>query len=213
MSPRSATPNSTSVNSPGPSSGDPSSPAPSSPAPSSPAPSSPAPGSPAGPEGVQAFHPNGKEIKGVVETLEALASVTVTGVSQEGRLSAVVTFDYTDHTDVEWDSQRPVRQNGERVFVSYRGDTCLESEVCIPPLFYVALFKKSGTTVREVWISQRGNGPKTMRTARERAEEIRANPGRWIHWIGGTKEDVEQVAGCDHIEIRDVIVPADPDAE
>jgi len=163
-------------------------------------------------ESVQAFHPNGTAIESIAETLVAVAGVTVTGVSPGEKLSPELTFDYTEHTDVKWDSQCPVRQHGERVFVSYRGDECLESEVCIPPFCYIALFKTSGTTVREVWISKRGDGPKTMRAAHERAEEIRANPGRWIHWIGGTEEDVETVAACDHIEIRDVIVPADPDA-
>lgn len=79
---------------------------------------------------MKAYHPNGDEIIGTLETIQAVAKIAPERTETRGGGESL-SIDYTGETDLFWDNQETVRDGGERVFITDDGAECKESEVIL----------------------------------------------------------------------------------
>lgn len=76
------------------------------------------------------YSPNGAEIIGTSDIIPATARIINSGVTQNA--DGTFEFGWSDAgTDVHWDDQETVTENGERLFVDDAGETWRESELVL----------------------------------------------------------------------------------
>jgi hypothetical protein len=71
--------------------------------------------------------PNGKPIWGTKETVPGVAVIEEGTATQNA--DGTFSFQHSGETDMDWDNQRTVERNGQRVFVDEDGGEWLESEL------------------------------------------------------------------------------------
>jgi hypothetical protein len=76
--------------------------------------------------------PSGKAIQGTLEVIQGCAKVGT--VSGRDPTTGLLEFDYGSETDLFWDGQETVQQDGERVWIDVDGDEWRESQLLLVPV-------------------------------------------------------------------------------
>jgi hypothetical protein len=76
---------------------------------------------------MKAFAPNGKEIRGTLETVCGVAEGQEFTRAADGSIE----FVYSGSTDIWWDEQKTVTRQGQRVFIDEDGAEWPESKIVI----------------------------------------------------------------------------------
>jgi hypothetical protein len=72
------------------------------------------------------YSPDGYIIVGTLESLQGCATINRDSFKEEGDGFA---FDYSGTTEVWWNAQKTITQDGERLFVDENGEAWKESEL------------------------------------------------------------------------------------
>lgn len=71
--------------------------------------------------------PNGSRIVGTYEVINGCAEIIEDSYYKDEH--GVIDFEWSGHTEVYWDDQKTVEENGQRIFIDECGDAWLEGEL------------------------------------------------------------------------------------